>query len=404
MIGFRRSRLAHPDDRGPLRVMFVITSMPVGGAETLLVNLVRRMDRSRFAPELCCLKQFGPLGEVLAQEIPAFTGLLSHKYDVAVLPRLTQLMRARRIDAVVTVGTGGDKMFWGRLAAWRAGVPVILSALHSTGLPDRVEQMNRLLTPLTDGFIGCAVPHGKYLAEHEGCPASRVFVIPNGVDTGRFRPLPANETLRASLGLSAEEPVATIVAALRPEKNHELFLNIAAQVHRRLPEARFLVIGDGPRRGELEALSRQLCLDSAVRFLGTRADVPELLALSDTLVLTSHMEANPVSILEAMACGKPVIATQVGSIPETVRHGVNGLMAPAGDLDGLADHVYALLSDRKRAAQMGHQGRSVVVDHWSLDRMVAGYQNLIRDVYLAKCRMPKTRPAAASKAVVPAGW
>src|SRR4029077_8888497 len=91
-------------DRGPLRVMFVITCMPVGGAETLLVNLVRRLDRSRFAPELCCLKFFGPLGEELASEVPAFTGLLADKYDFRVWGRLTRLLRRRRIDAVITVG------------------------------------------------------------------------------------------------------------------------------------------------------------------------------------------------------------------------------------------------------------------------------------------------------------
>jgi hypothetical protein len=127
---FARPTIVPPEDRDPLRVMFVITCMPVGGAETLLVNLVRRLDRSRFSPEVCCLKYFGPLGEVLAAEIPAFTGLLAHKYDLQVFGRLTRLLRQRRIDAVVTVGTGGDKMFWGRLAAYRAGVPVILSALH----------------------------------------------------------------------------------------------------------------------------------------------------------------------------------------------------------------------------------------------------------------------------------
>ena len=123
--------------------MFVITSMPVGGAETLLVELVRRMDRGRFLPELCCLKYFDPLGEVLAEEIPAFTGLLAHKYDFAVLWRLTRLLRRRRIDAVVTVGTGGDKMFWGRLAGWLAGVPVICSALAL----DRPARPRRVLQP-----------------------------------------------------------------------------------------------------------------------------------------------------------------------------------------------------------------------------------------------------------------
>jgi len=367
--------------RGPLKVMFVITSMPVGGAETLLVNLVRRMDRTRFEPELVCLKEFGPLGDVLAQEIPAFTGLLAHKYDFAVLGRLTRLLKDRQIDAVVTVGTGGDKMFWGRLAAKRAGVPVILSALHSTGLPDHVELPNRLLAPITDGFIGVAAPHAQYLIAKEGCPARKTFVIPNGVDTDRFQPLPADETLRASVGLPANAPVAAIVAALRPEKNHELFLRAAAIVHQSQPSAQFMIIGDGARRGELESLTESLGLKSVVHFLGTRSNVAELLALAKVLVLSSHMEANPVSIIEALACGKPVVATNVGSIPETVHEGVNGYLVPAGNEQALAEKIEQVLFEPGLADRLGSAGRRGVVDHWSLDRMVNGYQDLIAAIY-----------------------
>ncbi len=180
-MSFRRKPLTDLHDRGPLRVMFVITSMPVGGAETLLVELLRRLDRSRFLPELCCLKNLGPLGETLALEIPAHHGLLTRKTDVSILWRLARLLRRRRIDAVVTVGAG-DKMFWGRLAARLAGVTVIASALHSTGWPDRVQFANRLLAPITDAFIAVAEPHGRYLAAYEGCTAAKIHVIPNGVD------------------------------------------------------------------------------------------------------------------------------------------------------------------------------------------------------------------------------
>ncbi|HEY5312282.1 MAG TPA: glycosyltransferase [Pirellulales bacterium] len=381
----RYRHLVRPADRGPLRVMFVITNMPVGGAETLLVNLVRRLDRSRFAPELCCLKHFGPLGEVLAAEVPAFDGLIAHKYDVAVLGRLTRLLSRRAIDAVVTVGTGGDKMFWGRLAARAAGVPVILSALHSTGLPDHVEWPNRLLAPITDGFIGVAAAHGDYLARAEGCPPSKVFVIPNGVDTERFSPCEPDPALRQSLGLLPGQPVAAIVAALRPEKNHELFLRAAARIARQRPEARFLVIGDGPRRGELQRLAAELGLEHSVLFLGTRADVPQILSLASVLVLSSHMEASPVSILEALACAKPVVATRVGSIPESVEHGGCGYLVTPGDEAELAARVDQLLGQPELAGRMGQTGRERVVRHASLERMVEGYQDLIERVYTAKC-------------------
>jgi glycosyltransferase involved in cell wall biosynthesis len=379
----RRRRLVSLADRGPLRVMFVLTSMPVGGAETLLVELIRRLDRARFLPELCCLKELGPLGAELAEEIPAHAGLLSHKYDVAVLLRLARLMARRRIDAVVTVGPG-DKMFWGRLAARAAGVPVVCAAIHSTGVPDHVEWPNRLLAALTDAFIAVAEPHSRYLAEHEGCPAAKVRVIPNGVDVEKFHPRWPSRALRETLGLPPGAPVAGMVAALRPEKNHELFLRAAAVVRTKLPDARFLVIGDGPRRTTLETLAAELSLDRAVQFLGTRNDVPELLALLDVLVLTSHMEANPVSILEAMAAEKPVISTRVGSVGETVIDGQTGYLVAPGATAELAARMTELLSDPQRAAVLGRAAREHVVAHWSIEHTVAGYQDLLEGIYAAK--------------------
>lgn len=373
-----------PSDDEPLRVMFINTHLSVGGAETLLVNLIRRMDRDRFAPELCCLKHLGPLGKELADEVPAFSGLLHSKKDIFVIERLGRLMREREIDAVVTVGTGGDKMFWGRLAAWRAGVPVVLSALHSTGLPDHVERPNRLLARWTDGFIAVAESHGHYLAEAEGCPADKVFVVPNGVNVERFAPQPANEELRRELGLSAGQPVAIIVAALRPEKNHALFLKAAAEVRESMPEARFLIVGDGPCRSELESLAASLKLEDRVQFLGVRSDVAKLLSLSNVAVLTSKMEANPVSLLEAMATATPVIATRVGSIPETVIDGHCGFLVPPNDVEALARRIEVLFSDRDLAESIGQQAREHVVANWSLDRMVQGYEDLITRIYRQK--------------------
>lgn len=368
----------------PLPVMFVNTHLSVGGAETLLVNIIRKMDRRRFAPELCCLKHLGPLGEQLAAEVPAHSHLLGSKFDLAVLPRLARRMRERNVGAVVTVGTGGDKMFWGRLAAWRAGVPVVLSALHSTGLPDRVEWPNRLLARWTDGFIAVADAHARYLAESEGCPPEKVFVVPNGVDVDRFAPREVRPELREELALAPNSPVAIIVAALRPEKNHELFLQVAQRVQTQRPDARFLIVGDGPRRAELESLSAHLGLTEAAHFLGIRNDVPELLNLADVAVLTSKMEANPVSLLEAMAAGVPVVAPRVGSIPETVLDGRCGHLVEPENADQAAQRWLQLMTDRDLAPQLGRAARDHVVDNWSLESMVAGYEELIARLYHAK--------------------
>lgn len=369
---------------GPLRVMFIISSMPVGGAEVLLAELVRRMDPCHFLPEICCLKGRGPLGEELAREIPVHHNLLKNKYDLRVWPRLVQLLREQRIDAVVTVGAG-DKMFWGRLAAKRVGVPVILSALHSTGWPDGIGRLNRALTPITDGFIAVADAHGEHLLANEGFPAEKVYVIPNGVDTNRFAPVPDADSVRAEISVGPADPIVTIVAALRPEKNHELFLNAAARVLARVPNAKFLVIGDGPRREPLEQYAAELRVTPSVRFLGTRNDIPRLLSTSDVFALTSHNEAKPISILEAMSVGKPVVATNVGSIEEALIDGETGYLVPPGDAAALAGRLVELIEDPIRAREMGEAARNLVVDSWSIEALVHRYERLIAMIYCEKC-------------------
>lgn len=368
----------------PLRVLFLVTSMPVGGAETLLVNLVRRLDRRTFAPEIACLKQRGPLGEELAAELPVHSRLISHKFDVLVLWRLWRLLRRRQIDAVVTVGAG-DKMFWGRLAAKLAGVRVIVAALHSTGWPDSVGKLNRLLTPITDAFVGVANGHGRHLIEKEHFPADKVHTIYNGVDTDRFRP-GNKQAVRAELQLPVESKVVAILAALRPEKNHELFLAGAAEILQAHPEARFLVIGDGPLRAELEQLAVKLNVASVTQFLGSRPDVEHVLQAVDVLALTSHNEASPVSILEAMSCAVPVVSADVGSVSETVIDGVTGKLFPAGDKTAYVQAVNKLLSDDSLRARLGSNGREEVIAARSLDVMVGGYETLLQQLAASKAK------------------
>lgn len=373
----------HTDGRDRrLRVMFLTTSMPVGGAETLLVSLVQSLDRARFAPEVACLKERGPLGEELAAEVPVYCHLLRGKYDLRVLMRLWKLLRSREIDAVVTVGAG-DKMFWGRLAARLAGVPVIVSALHSTGWPDSVGRLNRLLTPLTDGFIGVADAHAEHLVARERFPREKVHTIYNGVDTERFAPCDGL-AIRHELGLPPFAPVVGILAALRPEKNHELFLAGAAKILATLPETHFVLIGDGPQREQLEELATSLGIAGQTHFLGSRSDVPALMGAINVLALTSHNEASPVSILEALSCGVPVVAAEVGSVPETVEHGETGFLFAAGDLDGYVDATLQLLQDRSLSERLGKCGRQRVIDERSLTAMVHGYESLLGRLFEAK--------------------
>jgi glycosyltransferase involved in cell wall biosynthesis len=288
---------------------------------------------------------------------------------------------------LVTVAAG-DNVFCGRLAGQAAGVPVICSALHSTGWPDGVGRLNRCLTSITDAFIGVAELHGRHLVEQEGFPASKVVVIPNGVDTDRFAPGIDATSVRRELGISPTAPVATILAALRPEKNHDLFLKVARMVLGELNDAQFLVVGDGPQRAKLEACAGELGITSAVKFLGTRSDVPRILSATDVNVLTSHIEANPVSILEAMSSGIPTVATDVGSVGQSVVDGHTGYLAPAGDASRIAERVIELLVDPIARQRMGDTARAMVLERWSLDVMVRGYEQLLTRLYAAKTGQP----------------
>ncbi len=366
------------------RVMFVITSMPVGGAETLLVNLTRRFDRDRIQPMVGCLKEKGVLGEEIQGEIPVFENLIGHKYDIAVAQRLRKLFKVNRVDAVVTVGAG-DKMFWGRLAAKGAGVPVILSALHSTGWPDGVGKLNRLLTRITDGFIAVARNHADFLVEFEKFPDNKVFMIPNGIDTSRFTFDPqARNKWRAEHSIDPFDPVVGIVAALRPEKNHELFLDAAEKTLAKVPNAKFVIAGDGERRETLESIVAEKSLTDAVRFLGSVSDIPGVLSMVDMFALTSHNEASPVSILEALSCNRPVVATDVGSIKESVLDGKTGFLVQPGDVSDVAEHWVKLLTDEALREEFGRQGRAHVVDNSSLDSMTTGYTELVESIYRIK--------------------
>ncbi len=372
----------------PLNVMFVITSMPVGGAETLLVNMIRQFDRTRIVPSVCCLKQKDELGELISGEVPVHSDLIHHKFDVSVVGRLKNLFRDQHIDAVVTVGAG-DKMFWGRLAAWYARVPVILSALHSTGWPDGVGRLNRILTRITTGFIAVAQAHGKHLADGEGFPRHKVFVIPNGIDTDRFQFDPAaRKRWRLKLNIPPDSPVVGIVAALRPEKNHALFLNSAAAVLDQLPDTHFVIVGDGPERSGIEQLADSLRIPNAVHLVGCTQDVPGILSMMDLFSLTSDNEASPVSIMEAMSCQRPVVATNVGSVKESVIDGTTGFLVPAGDLQSMTSRWIQVLFDSKLAEQLGLAARRRIVAGSSLDSMTEGYMELIEALYRSARAVP----------------
>jgi glycosyltransferase involved in cell wall biosynthesis len=388
--------------RGPVPVAFITTTMGIGGAERMLFDLIGRLDRSLFRPVLVCLKEPMSLGEQLARRGVSVHGrLLRGRMDVAVISRLARVLRREGVQVACTVGTGGDRSFWGRLAARWAGVPVVISCPHSMGLPDHFEPHNRMLTGITDAFVAVAKRQKLYLARSQGLPAAKIHVIHNGVDLERFTPRESNGEFRQRLGIPLDAPVAGVVACLRPEKNLGLFLDAAACVHDQLPHARYLIIGDGPQRKKLESLARDLGIDQCVHFAGLCSDVRDGIAAMDVVMLTSLSEAFPISLLEAMASARPVIATRVGAIPEMVVHNEGGLLVPPNDCDSLAAAMTELLADPTRCRQMGQSARAFVQQRFDVRTMVRGYERLFARLLTMRLSAELPRSACRFAASVP---
>lgn len=357
---------------GPLRVMYVVPDLVVGGAERHVTTLLPALDRERFSPSVICIGQRGALFEPLeAGGVPARALHRRKRHLLGALLDLVREMRRTRPDIVITRGYNAEML--GRIAAVLTRVPRSIVWVHNSGglAPrTRVRRLaDRMLNPLTSAYYGVAQAQRPYLTGELGYPASKVRIVRNGVDTSRSVP-PADPATAAGLGIDPGDPVIGILAALRPEKDHATLLRAARLVLDELPATRFLIVGDGTLRPELQRLAGELDIADRVIFTGSRGDVGELLALMDVFTLTSYSECFPMAVLEAMAAGRPTVCTAVGGVPELVADGVTGHLVPPRDPRALARRLLALLGDRERAREMGRAAKTRVEAQFSFERFV----------------------------------
>jgi len=372
----------------PYKILFVVTSLTTGGAERLLVQILQRMNRDLFQPVIVCLKEPGPLAAELAPwQIPIYSRLLKSKYDLRVFWRLSAIIRREKVQ-VLWVHSTGDKMFWGRLAGKMAGVPVILASIHFMGHEGKGKSilgpLNKLLTPYTDRFMAVSENQGRYLIQREGIPSSKMVVIPNGIDLKGFQPKRTPFEVRKDLGLTQETSIIGQVAILRPVKGHRVLLQAARKVLDQKKGVTFLLVGDGPERKVLEKECSDLGLDEAVHFLGDRTDIPDLIQCFHVGTLTSYMETFPLAVLEYMALARPVVAPDIGGIPELISHGIQGLLFPPGDSEALADHLLQLLFQPQLAERLGEEGQKRVQASFTMDLMLKRMEDLMISVLRQK--------------------
>jgi glycosyltransferase involved in cell wall biosynthesis len=372
-------------------VALLVDDLRVGGAQRQLVELAKGLDKSRFRALVVTLHAGGPLErELIHQEGVELVCLhRGGKYDFAVMLPLAQLLRRRRVQVVMPFLTPAT--FFALAAAALARTPVRIATERSG-----IEKLKRLgeklyraaedaLTGLADVAVANSEAGRSYLMSR-GIKREKTRVIYNGIAAERVT-ASGEERLEArrALGIDEDAPLAGMVATLTPQKDWPVFLWAADIVRRSLPEARFLIVGDGPLRGELERQAATLGLGEAVVFAGQRDAVAPLIGALDVAVLSScDHEGCSNYLLEAMGLSKPVVATDIGGNRELVREGETGLLAPVGEPQALAEAMLKMLSEPQTAARMGAAGRARFEDGFSVPVMAGNYERLYEELLSKK--------------------
>ncbi|WP_438014360.1 glycosyltransferase [Sorangium sp. So ce315] len=237
--------------------------------------------------------------------------------------------------------------------------------------------LRHMAAKLADAHVAVSQSTADFMLKHNEVPSSKLHVVLNGIDLSRFRPdAAARARIRAELGIPQDAWVAGAVGRLSQVKNHALLLRAAAAAGVLSDSGRLLLVGDGPEAAPLRALAGELGIGDRVVFAGERHDVPELLSSSDVFVLSSNSEGLPLSMVEAMATGLPVISTAVGGIPALVADGETGFLVPSGDVDALAAKLAVLKADPEQARAMGKRGQKLALERYSAEHMMASYMDI----------------------------
>lgn len=368
-------------DRRAANLLHLVSTFEVKTDTKWLVQIGRYLDRRQYRMSVACFHGDGPIRDQLED-----IGIRTHNLEAPDERDPRAILRARRLiddggyDIVHTHLLRADLL--GGVAARWAGVPVILSTVYAMGSLSRAKK--RLTDPVLDAACARLPRHVLAVSEavRRDCvdrlhiPDDRVSVIRTGIDPPERMDPVAGRWQRTAWGIPEHAPLVISVARLSREKGVEVFIDAAARVHARRPEARFVVVGEGPDRSELELRIAGLGLDGVVSLPGFHEDVWSPLAAADVFCLSSHSEGMPSALLEAMAASKPIVATAVGGVPEAIVEGVSGRLVRPGDAAGLADALVGLIAHRADAIRMGQAARRAVDERFHARKVVARYGQL----------------------------
>ena len=373
----------------PITVMYMIDTCVIppddfreGGAERQLYQLASSLNPEGFRSIVVQLSSnssspvtTGNLGTLELLHFP--TRRLYGLDGLRQLSRLLSLAKNKRVDIVHTFFEKSEVMGW--IIARLSGIPIWITSRRDLGFKRKkiYEKVFRFASKDCKKCIANCHAVKDQMIQQENLPSEKVEVIYNGIDFSGYQEALKDKSLRVELGIVDGTPLVGLIANFNFEiKGHVYFLGAAKKILEKVPNVKFVLVGDGPLRPRYEEVARELRIEKSVYFLGKRADVPTIISNLDVSVLSSTNEGFSNVILESMAAGKPVVATNVGGSREMVADGVTGYLVPPADSNSMAEAIIDLLENPDKAMAMGNAGKKVTEEKFTLEAMVKKYEKL----------------------------
>lgn len=366
----------------PINILHIISKLPVGGVENQLAMVVKRYDRKRFQPFVCCLSGEDVVGREIEDSGTQviYLNKLQHQFRWRIVRDIYNLIKQKNIKIVRTHQYHAN--FYGRLAAIWAGVPCIVASVHNVYTIDKKIHrriINRLLSRFTDKVVAVSEAVKDDILKYDGVKRDKVEIIYNGVDVNRF--LNVNgDLVRKEFGINMDAAVVGTVGRLTMQKGHKCLIDAISKIKNNFPEIAFLLIGDGPLKNDLEVYAETLGMKNNIIFAGTRRNIPEVLAAMDIFVFPSLWEGLGTAVIEAMAAGKPIIASDLPPVREMIEHERNGMLALVKNSTALAQSIKLLLDKKTFAESLGRSAQEKASSCFSIETTVNKYSTLFEEV------------------------
>ena len=350
-------------------ILVILLSLEIGGMEQLVSDLIISLNKDRYNIKVLCIHTLGPIAEelkvhgIVVKKIEAMIPLVSFLFPYSIIKEIREFN-----TDIIHVHSG----CWHKaaMAGWLSGINKIIYTEHGRYYPEsnKLVLLDKLFSRITSNIVTVSQNLATYMHEVVGIREDKISVILNGINVEKF--------VQSRNLIRLEARRVGIIARLAPVKDIGTLLRAMRIVIDKFPDVELDIVGDGPERTPLEDLTKELNLANSVKFLGFRRDIAEILLPLDIFVLSSISEGTSITLLEAMAAGKPVVVTNVGGNPAIIDNGVNGFLVPPRDPERMADAIIRLIEESETGRKMGEANIRKVENKFSIHAMARQYEQV----------------------------